>query len=233
MPKITCRKCPFTKKIFETRSGYRRHLLKLRKSRNAERVIWITQRDARNEALEALGKVTTISELKKAVMAQYTNMMIASWGTDTKKIAIAKKIRMVDFHLTKLRYEERTSNTHACPRNGVTNWGCKDADGPRGYPGFSGRINYALIVPKSFDGWFADFSNTLQQFGIHTGSGGAGNVGPKGSDKYGYDVKVFVDDFPSISAHVDEVLEVYKKIVFKQKLRDEQIHDPVFTSVLA
>lgn len=233
MPKITVRKCPFTKKLFETRSGYRRHLLKLRKERNAERSIWITQRDARNEALEVLSKVTTISELKKAVIAQYTNMMVASWGTDTRRIEIAKKIRMVDFDLTALHYEELTSNTHACPRNGTTNWDCKDENGPRGYPGFAGRINYALITPKDFDGWFADFSDTLKQFGIHTGSGGAGNIGPKGSNMYSYDVKVFVDDFSSISAHVDEVLEIYKKIIFKRKLKDEQIHDPVFTSVLA
>lgn len=233
MPKILCRKCPFTKKIFETRSGYRRHLLKLRKERNAERVIWITRRDARIEALEAFSKVTTISELKKAVMAQYTNMMIASWGTDTKKIAIAKKIRMVGFDLTRLRYAEQTSNTHSCPRSGVTNWGCKDKDGPRGYPGFAGRINYALRVPKNFNGWFADFSRTLGQFGVHTGTGGSGSIGPKGSDMYSYDVKVFIDDFSGIDAHVDEVLEVYKKIVFKKKLKNENIHDPVFTSVLA
>jgi hypothetical protein len=207
-------------------------LLKLRKERNAERVIWITQRDARNVALEALSKVTTVSELKKAVMAQYTNMMIASWGTDPKKIAIAKKVRMVGFDLTALRYAERTSNTHSCPRSGITNWGCKDEDGPRGYPGFAGRINYAMRVPKDFDGWFADFSNTLKEFGIHTGSGGSGSIGPKGSDMYSYDVKVFVDDFSGIDAHVDECLEVYKKIVFKKKLRNERIGDPVFDSVL-
>ena len=233
MPKIVCRKCPFTKKLYETRSGYRRHLLKLRKERNAERSIWITQRDARNAALEALGKVATISELKKAVMEQYTNMMVASWGTDSKKIAIAKKIRMVDFELTALRYAERTSNTHSCPRTGITNWGCKDEDGPRGYPGFAGRITYALKVPKGFDGWFADFSDSLKQFGIHTGSGGSGPSRKDNLDSYGYDVKVFIDDFSSISAHVDEVLEVYKKIVFKKKLKNEQIHDPVFDSVLA
>ena len=123
MPKITVRKCPFTKKLYETRSGYRRHLLKLRKERNAERSIWLTQREARNKALEALGKVTTISELKKVVMEQYTNMMVASWGTDTKKIIVARKIRMVDFDLTKIRYEERTINKHAFKRSGVKNWG--------------------------------------------------------------------------------------------------------------
>ena len=233
MPKITVRKCPFTKKLYETRSGYRRHLLKLRKERNAERSIWLTQREARNKALAALGKVTTISELKKVVMEQYTNMMVASWGTDTKKIIVARKIRMVDFDLTKLRYEERASNTHACPRSGVTNWGCTDEDGPRGYPGFTGRINYALVVPKGFDGWFADFSDTLKQFGVHTGSGGAGNIGPKGSDMYSYDVRVFVDDFSGLDAHVDECLEAYKKIVFTKKLKNERIGDPVFDSVLA
>ena len=233
MPKITVRKCPFTKKLYETRSGYRSHLLKLRKERNAKRSIWITQRDARNEALEALSMVTTISELKKVVIAQYTNMMVASWGTDARRIAIAKKIRMVDLDLTTLRYEEQTSNTHACPRNGTTNWGHQNKNAPRGYPGFAGRINYALTVPKSFDGWFADFSDTLKQFGIHTGSGGVGNIGPKDSDMYSYDVKVFIDDFPGINTHVEEVHKIYKKIVFKMKLKGEQIHDPVYTSVLA
>ena len=50
---------------------------------------------------------------------------------------------------------------------------------------------------------------------------------------YSYDVRVFVDDFDGISTHVDELLEVYKKIVFTKKLKNERIHDPVFTSVLA
>lgn len=232
MPKITVRKCPFTKTIFETRAAYRKHLLKLRKSRNASRRVRLDRRLAREEIMTALNKVRTIAELVAVIPEQYTNMIVAEYGSDLGKIDIAKQVRMVHFELTTMRYSDKTSNTHACPRSGKTNWGGRKDDVPRGYPGFSGNTKYALMVPEGFDGWFADFSRTLSHYGIYTGTGGGRGKSPEGAQQYYYDVKVFLDDFPGIAAHVAEVHEVYKKLVFTKKLRDERIHDPVYTSVI-
>lgn len=232
MPKMLVRKCPFTKKIFETRSGYRKHLLKLRKARNAVRNVRLDRQLAREVIMTALNKVRTLAELVAVVPEQYTNMMIADYGSNVGKIDMAKQIRMVHFELGTMRYSDQTSNTHACPRGGETNWGGRKPDVPRGYPGFSGNIKFALMVPKDFDGWFSDFNRVLGRYGIHTGTGGGRGKSPEGAQQYYYDVKVFLDDFAGLKAHIDEVHEKYKFEIFHKKLKGERIHDPVYTSII-
>ena len=138
---------------------------------------------------------------------------------------------MMKFELSSIRYSDRTSNTHACPRSGVTNWGCKDGK-PRGYPGFSGRIEYTVDEPKEFDGPFWDVSRTVSQFGVHTGTGGGRGNDENGHHRYYYDVKIFLDDFPGLANHVEEVHEAHKKVIFQKKLKGEHISAPIYDTII-
>ena len=89
------------------------------------------------------------------------------------------------------------SNTHHCPRNGVTNWGCNN-NLPRGYPGWDGRIEFNISHPiRTFGGDL--FRNT----GIHLGTGGSGN-----KLMFGYEVKFFDNDWPGLVRNSDRVMGI-------------------------
>lgn len=113
----------------------------------------------------------------------------------------------------RVNYSDQVSNTHSCPRNGVTNWN-KHSHKPTGYPGFSGRV-WARYAHK-VSGFGSDvFSGT----DCHTGTGGCGGYEgpwetlisqywkarralPKSKQKtlaepvcFSWDVKIFLDDW--------------------------------------
>jgi hypothetical protein len=93
-----------------------------------------------------------------------------------------------------INHRDSVSNSHRCPRGGVTNWGGKDTwpDGslkPRGYPGWYGRIEYQMS--HELPGFSRDlFDGT----GIGTGSGGGIS-----QNRYGYGVELFDSDWPVIT----------------------------------
>lgn len=235
MPKVTCWKCPFTKKIYETRSGYRRHLLKLRKTRNVACNFKKLRQAAYNVAMNALEKARTLEEIEDVVMKHYSDMMQYAWGNSPAKLEIAKKIKMTAFSLARMSYSTKVSNSHSSPRKGKTNWGgYRDKEGiPKGYPGFRGYINYSLWCPKhEEDMRFVDFRRCLGVFGIHTGTGGGRGDEPDGTQKYGYDVKVFVDDFDAIKEHINEIHLEHEKEIFERRLKGEKDLDPVYDAVL-
>lgn len=97
-----------------------------------------------------------------------------------------------------VNYSESVSNSHSCPKNGVSNWGGRELfdDGtphPKGYPGFRGKIIFQL----SHDlGWSSD---VLKNTGLHTGSGGVGS-----NLMHHYEFNLFLDDFPVIKAAIEE-----------------------------
>jgi hypothetical protein len=230
MPKITAYKCPFTNKLFDTRRKYRNHLLKLRKQKaeqRARRKVARIAKQIRDEKLErihsALAGVRTIKELEQAFIDLYGEMM--------EYHAKRKGYRMVAFDLFSIRYSNRVSNTHSCPRGGVQNFSCDD-DKPRGYPGFTGRIEYTVIEPKHTDP-FWHVSDAVSYFGVKTGTGGGrGDCPETGGKRYYYDVKIFLDDFPGLASHVEELHEEHKKLIFKKKLKGERVQDPVYDSVI-
>ncbi len=80
-------------------------------------------------------------------------------------------------------YSDSVSNTHSAPRSGVQNWP-GDSSKPRGYPGWSGRIEYKVSHPLGFG------SDMFHGIGINTGSGGG-----RGNGQYGYYVKFFAADW--------------------------------------
>ncbi|HAC14780.1 MAG TPA: hypothetical protein DCE78_02370 [Bacteroidetes bacterium] len=80
------------------------------------------------------------------------------------------------------------SNTHHCPKNGVTNWG-GDKDKPRRYPGWEGRIEFTYSHDLPGFNWDA-----MKMLRIHTGSGGG-----SGKNTYGFDVRFFDDDWVGLT----------------------------------
>ena len=69
-----------------------------------------------------------------------------------------------------VRHSDKVSITHSSPEGYPHNWGGRDPDAPRGYPGWSGRvwIRYANKTANSFGS--APFEKTL----THPGTGGGG-----------------------------------------------------------
>jgi hypothetical protein len=96
-------------------------------------------------------------------------------------------------------WSETVSNSHSCPRGGVTCWSSHEAkDGrPRGYPGWGGRIEFQLSHDLGFG------SDVFRNVGIHTGTGGGIN-----DNRYGYDVKFFASDWPGLEKN--RIFEILK-----------------------
>jgi hypothetical protein len=87
-------------------------------------------------------------------------------------------------------YEEKVSNSHHCPRNGVTNW-YATLSLPTGYPGWRGTIEFE-ILPESANE-LVSVVHMLSNVGINLGSGGC-------NDKvhYTFDVTFFEEDWPGL-----------------------------------
>lgn len=198
--------CPWTKEIYSSKRSYVSHLKRLRTERMHKRA-----KDLRfQRKLEDLWDQPDFNSIVKWINLNsdvfWENAKRQGWASDASRWdKIRDKFEIKIVHLS-LDYSDCISNSHNCPRNGVTNWGgtTKLKDGtpaPRGYPGFRGNIKIQLPVePLSFA------SNVLRGTGIHTGSGGAG-----GSGHYGYDVKFFLDDWPGLAKSVKTAIEAHEK----------------------
>lgn len=200
MPKVTAYQCPSTKKVFLERSAYRKHLLKLRKNVNLQRKL---RREAKQRSDELLNKITALSSIEDIaafVVANYKKILLnAIHDPRPRDVEVIEAMVLKDFSLT-VRYEQICSNSHSCPRDGVKNWGGDKPGAPRGYPGFYGRIEWKMPPPawKRGDGIHSyELPEALGRIGIHTGTGG-GN-----GDRYGYDVRLFLSDFPALQETVN------------------------------
>ena len=92
-----------------------------------------------------------------------------------------------------ISYTEHLPNTHYAPKGFKT---CFSIDGIQYFKGWTGRINLAYAKePKGFG------SDSFRKLRIYTGSGGYGSYnGYKipNARHYGYDFRIFLDDFPTI-----------------------------------
>jgi uncharacterized C2H2 Zn-finger protein len=193
--KSTGFQCPWTGKIFGAKKSYVNHLKVIRQDR-----IYRQIRQRRHQAILAeFNNQPSFEAIRRWVELHpefffdigIKNSWTAAWGRDRiEKIRKDFWIKIAHLDVT---YSDSVSNTHACPRDGVTNWGGRDTlkDGtpaPRGYAGWSGRIEIEMSHELR---WVSD---CLKGTGIHTGSGGSTN-----GKTYGYDVKFFESDWPGLS----------------------------------
>ena len=163
--------------LFEVKEKYQEHQRKLAAIRGI--ATKARRRYERQQAaiLKIQEKSETFDELAEAVLKQWT--MLANGS-------MYRAGRLTAMQFTNMQYSDRVSNTHSCPKSGVTNWYC-ESELPGGYPGWFGRI-YIESADRSL---FSTF-DALSNIGIHPGSGGSGH----------YDVKIFCDDFPGLTKEI-------------------------------
>ena len=182
----TAFQCPWTNKVYGDKRSYIKHLKELRESRMHARARALR----RQRIFEEFTMQPDLDHIVKWIELHpeffFDGCIQAGrdrWGDRRAKFRDDFSIKILYFDL---QWSDRISNTHSCPRSGVTNWGSND-DKPRGYPGWQGDIAYQL----SHD--IGSFSDIFKSTGIHTGSGGG-----RGDLKCAYDVKLFADDWPGM-----------------------------------
>jgi hypothetical protein len=184
---VTAYRCPWTKQLFPTKGKYTKHLSHLRETR--------MRRNARvlacNRAMEDFFNQPTLQDLVDWV----ENNPGVLW--DRAMICgstyLEKNARREDFWIKitylDVQYSNTVSNTHSAPKGKKTNWGGRNPDVPRGYPGYEGRIEFQ--VSSRFSGFGSSFfSNVLR---LNTGTGGGTS-----ENRFGFGVRIFLDDFPGL-----------------------------------
>ena len=168
--------------LFEDHLAYLSHLRVLSRARATIRKHLKIKQDHDQHCL-LMGQVKSISELH--------TFLIDNWQRyDTKATLVAIKLSV--------KWYDLLSNTHSCPRSGITNWD-RDKNLSLGYSGWYGRINY-VVQTKS-----RNSDRPFDQLPIHTGTGGGSSNYKKNDDtsesvSYSYDVTLWADDFPGLLA---------------------------------
>jgi len=193
-------KCRFTGLIFEKheRRKYINHLKELRKEMRDEREYRQISKNFWKWLHEEKLKITHVDQIVPWFLEnQKTIMKAFKAGIHAKDYhSFSEKFYPDTDEFTKLtlkvgRFNKLISNSHRCPDNGTTNWCVNDPTLPKGYPGWNGRIDGVLKrLPKHNNDY--PYSALVNLVGLKTGSGGGGN------ESWGYDVKIFLADWPGL-----------------------------------
>lgn len=193
--KIQVYKCRFTGGIFslENKDNYILHLKELRKTMKADRKYKRTKQKFESWLAEEKEKITHIDmivpwilENQKKLMNAHNDVKDSHWGG--KFFLNTDEFTSI---ILKTSYNYNVSNSHSSPKVGVENWCNRNKDLPSGYPGFAGSIEGTLKRDLENSGRYPS-SALLKMIGIHTGTGGGGNIG------WRYDVKLFIADWPGL-----------------------------------
>ena len=193
-------------KLFEDKKKYQAHLRKLARERNAKKKM--EKMESEREAfLDRMGQVKSIDELNQFIKDNW--QWFWANGAQRDHYMWNRKGRP-DFHeyvevtIHDVRWGEKVSNSHSCPRKGVQNFDTRaecNKGKPTGYPGWVGRINIKVKPPlykyqgKEYlrDGYGSSY---FERTTINTGSGGGGGNHKNEYVSYSYDVRLFAADFP-------------------------------------
>jgi hypothetical protein len=188
-------------KLFEIKSKYTAHLRKLAEARMGKKKV-AAAKAAREQFLIDMGNtVTSVASLEQFIQDNWSWFAANGASNNTwRGIPTSTRHKLVSISIT-AKWSNHVSNSHSCPRGGVTNWSSFNAapGTPTGYPGWIGSIAFTIDagvsghkVPRKYDGFGPDyFENTA----LHTGSGGGGD-----NNQYGYELKLFAADFPRMTA---------------------------------
>ena len=189
-------------KLFEDKTKYQKHLRKLAAARREQKKVAQVNIDREAFIIRMGQEVNGVESLEKFIKDNW------SWffhnGVSRNRMWNDKKAyKFHEYHDVFINlhgWSDNVSNSHCCPRGGVTNWSARDAASPTGYPGWVGRITIKVkpgmhkykgqtYMEDGFGGdYFADTP-------IKTGTGGGG--GGDGCKEYAYDLKLFASDFPT------------------------------------
>jgi len=188
----TAFRCPWTGEIFGTKNSYIKHLRVLRED-HIHRQIRNKNRDRIFQDLINQPSFTKIIEWIESHPEFLFDGIIKNgrdrWGQRRAHLRDDFRIKITYLNV---HWSDCVSNSHYCPRGGVTNWGRRDTlnDGtpaPVGYPGWEGYIEFQLSHDIGFG------SSVMEPIGIHTGTGGG-----RSDNRYGYDVRFFANDWPGL-----------------------------------
>lgn len=177
--------CPFTGKIYLTKKSYLLHL----KSYREEKIRRINRGKRLNDAIVDLNSQPNFNKIIKWIETNYWFFLAnakrnfhSTYDRWPEPEDFWIKITYLD-----LRWSNSVSNSHCCPRNGVTNW-ARRTDIPRGYPGWTGQFEFELSHDlPCFP------SDIFRDTGIHTGCGGG-----RGKNSYGYEIHFYDSDWPGL-----------------------------------
>lgn len=200
----TAYRCPWTNAVFATKKAYVSHLKELRQDHIHAKI----RRDIFGKRKEDLWNQPTFKDIVDWVERNPDFFFDNAGGMRGRarqdRIAAYREKFWIRITYLDLTWSQNVSNTHDCPRDGVTNWGGREkfkdgTDRPRGYPGWHGRIEYQMSHDLGFG------SDAMRGTGINTGTGGGIS-----DNRYGYDVRFFESDWPKIAeaARNDRVLSV-------------------------
>ncbi len=182
-------RCRWTNKVFGTKSAYVKHLKSVRQDRIHRNIRKKILDNKFNELINLPTFDAVIQWLENNPEFLFDRMFPNGPPSYRNLPADIRDKFWFKITFLDIGYSKLISNSHSCPRGGVTCWSSREAeDGrPRGYPGWGGRIEYQMSHDVGFG------SDVVRGLGIHTGTGGG-----TGNNRYGYDVKFFESDWPGI-----------------------------------
>lgn len=223
---ITAYKCDQDGKIFEDKSKYTAHLRKLARHRNAQRKLKIAEAEKDKIWAELYEREQSIDDWMQMVIdnqhlfwAEAAAGDPHDWKCVGTKIGRGKnasvvpvpKVLKITHNMT---WSDMVSNSHSCPVGGVTCWSSREhMDGrPRGYPGWTGRVDWVVEWPKELEGMYlgsdlfskGTFRSGRQRAHTGTGSGGGGRMSKEFGTWVqcpGYDFKIFASDWPGLARY--------------------------------
>lgn len=213
-------------KIFEDKAKYTAHLRTLARHRNAQKKLQLAEAVKDAAWAELYEREQSIDDWCQMVIdnqhlfwAEAAAGDPYDWECVGKKHGRSKNAIVVPspklLKITHdLRWSDMVSNSHSCPVGGVQCFSSQEAkDGrPRGYPGWTGRIDWLVEWPKELDGYY--LGSDLFSYGTfrsgrqraHTGTGGGG--GSHFNKEFntwcqrpGYDFRIYASDWPGMARY--------------------------------
>lgn len=232
MSQIICWKSDEDGKIFEDKSKYQAHLRKLARHRLAQKKLKIAEAAKDAAWAELYEREQSIDDWMQMVIdnqhlfwAEAAEGNRYDWERVGKKLGRGKNAGNLPMPRVlkikhDLRWSDSVSNSHSCPVGGVMNWGGREKmkDGspaPRGYPGWTGRIEWLVEWPKEFDYVYlgselfskGTFHSGRQRAHTGTGGGGGGHFNKEFNtwcQRPAYDFRIYASDWPGMARYYEK-----------------------------
>ena len=224
---ITAYKSDADGKIFEDKRKYQNHLRTLARHRLAQKRLQIAEAEKDAAWAELYKREQSIDDWCQMVIdnqhlfwAEAAQGDPYDWERVGKKLGCGKNAGNLPMPRVlkithSLRWSDSVSNSHSCPVGGVVNWGGRVKGAPRGYPGWTGHIEWLVEWPQEFDSIYLGsdlFSRGTFRSGrqrAHTGSGGgAGGHFNKEFNTWcqrpSYDFRIYASDWPGMARYYEK-----------------------------